>query len=154
MPEKVGIIPTLVGICQISIFSAIVNITNFFLLQVFIKELIALFIKDFLKRFFNFFDMASNYTFRIPSLSEKQLGELDKNFNKLKSDLLSSGFDHSQMNNVVKLMNELLSMNKKSIQYLMEKTEINPEKIIHDVFGHCQNRLKSIDSQYKRYLRK
>lgn len=88
--------------------------------------------------------------FRIPSLIEKQLIELDKFLNNMKSQLILSGLDYKQTNNVARLMSELLFESEKSILHLIKNTVTSPEKIVGDVFGQCKKTIQSFDSQYKR----
>lgn len=96
--------------------------------------------------------MASTYQFRIPSPSYGELKKFGEYLDKLKHDLLKCGFDHKQMNTVVKYMKELLHETEKTLSYFLENTETNPNRIIHDVFENCQKSLQLIDTRYKRYL--
>lgn len=87
---------------------------------------------------------------RIPSLIEKKIQDLDKFYDKLNSDLVSIGLDYQQTDKVVKVMKEIISEHKNSIEYLIKNTTTSPEKIVGDVLGHSYDRLQLIDSKYKR----
>lgn len=97
-----------------------------------------------------FIEMASNFDFRIPSVIENRLIESTKVLNKLKSELLSIDINQNQMSNVVTLIKELITENRKSIEYLLKNTATKPEKIVEDVFINSLRSFESIDSHYKR----
>lgn len=97
--------------------------------------------------------MASNNEYRIPSLIEKHLRTIDESINKFKHELLLIGLQYKQTDSVVKIMNDFIDDNRKSILFLIENTSTKSEKIVDDVLGYSQKRLQSMDSHYKRYIR-
>lgn len=94
--------------------------------------------------------MSSNFEFRIPSLIEKKLEELDNFFIQFKSDLFLIGLNQKQTDGVVKLMNSLLTQNKNAIKNLLENTATEPQRIVEHVIGRCNQSLVAIDSHCKR----
>lgn len=94
--------------------------------------------------------MASNLEFRIPSLIEARLNESSETLKKIKSELLLLDITQDQANNVVQLFKDLMTENKNSIEYLLNNTETNPQKIVQDVLKHSLKFFESIDTAYKR----
>lgn len=88
--------------------------------------------------------------YKIPSLVEKQLNELNKFLNIMPSQLILNGLDYKQTDNIVRLMKELLCESERCILHLIKNTVTSPEKIVGDVFEQCKKAMQSIDSKYKR----
>lgn len=95
--------------------------------------------------------MATNLEFRIPSLLENKINELDKYFDQFKSELFSLGLNQRQSDAIVKLTNNLLAENRSIIDYLLKNTVTPPRKIVEHVFDYNKKTLEAIDSQFKRY---
>lgn len=94
--------------------------------------------------------MASNFEFRIPSLMEKELQNINDSVKHFKNELFSCGLEYKQTDKVVKLVKDLIADNQTSLLFLLQNTVTNPEKIVGDILGANQKALQAVDSHYKR----